>query len=246
MSGADLHTATGAYALHALPENERREFEKHLATCDACAQEVAELSAAAARLGRAMAVTPPAEFKDRVLERVAATRQEHPLLTRERPRRARRWMPRVVLAACVAAAAAFGGVAVWQHQEADSARTAVQQAEQREAAVADVLAAPDTKVLTQKLADGATVSVALSRSQDAAAFIASGMPQLPAGKVYELWFSDDGTFRPAGLLSGAAGQQLRLLDGPVGEATGVGVTVEPEGGSPQPTSPPLGWISLPA
>ena len=53
MSTAELHTLTGAYALHALPEDERVAFERHLGACEACAQEVRELSATAARLGLA-------------------------------------------------------------------------------------------------------------------------------------------------------------------------------------------------
>ncbi|WP_455359777.1 anti-sigma factor [Streptomyces sp. SYSU K21746] len=248
MSDADLCHDTGAYALHALPEDERRAFEKHMASCETCAREVAELSAAAARLGQELAVVPPAGMKEQVLERVAATRQERrpPLGTPGRPRWTRVRPGRLVLAACLAAAAAFGGIALWQNQEAQDARTAVRQAEQRYAALADVLAAPDTRIVTWELSDGGTASVAVSRSQDAAAFIASGLPQLPADKVYELWFAEAGSFRPAGLVSGEDAQEMRLLDGPVDGATGVGITVEPAGGSAQPTSPPLGLITLPA
>lgn len=35
------------------------------------------------------------------------------------------------------------------------------------------------------------------------------------------------------------------MDGPVGEAGGMGITVEPAGGSPQPTSDPLVEMALP-
>ncbi|WP_047470085.1 RskA family anti-sigma factor, partial [Streptomyces sp. M10] len=33
MTTAELHTLTGAYALHALPEEERAAFDRHLADC---------------------------------------------------------------------------------------------------------------------------------------------------------------------------------------------------------------------
>ncbi|MFD5088620.1 zf-HC2 domain-containing protein, partial [Kitasatospora sp. NPDC058406] len=57
-TGADLHTLTGAYAAHALPDPEREAFEEHLARCASCAQEVAEFATTLARLGAAETVTP--------------------------------------------------------------------------------------------------------------------------------------------------------------------------------------------
>ncbi|MFD7443862.1 anti-sigma factor domain-containing protein [Streptomyces sp. NPDC059909] len=246
MSDSEPHSAVGAYVLHALPEPERRAFEEHLATCDSCAREVAELSATVTRLGRAVAVEPPADVKRRVLEEIATAGQE-PRLAPDagapgRPRR----LSRLVLAACVAAAVALGGVAVWQQQEAERARSALEETQEWYAGIAEVMAAPDVAFRTQRLADGGTGTLAVSRSENAAAFIAYELPPLPAGKTYELWFDDDGTFRPAGLLGGAAERQLRVLDGPVGNATAVGITIEPAGGSPHPTTPPLGMFALPA
>ena len=56
----------------------------------------------------------------------------------------------------------------------------------------------------------------------------------PAGKAYELWLRDDaGTMNPAGLMT-TAGDHKLLLEGDAAEATGVGITVEPEQGSEQP------------
>ena len=46
------HDAVGAYVLDALPEDERRAFEAHLATCLTCRQGVAELAPVVALLGR--------------------------------------------------------------------------------------------------------------------------------------------------------------------------------------------------
>jgi len=44
------HTDVGAYSMGLLEEQDRREFEDHLAGCPACAAEVAELSPMAALL----------------------------------------------------------------------------------------------------------------------------------------------------------------------------------------------------
>jgi anti-sigma factor RsiW len=79
MSIPDIHTLTGAYALDALGELERRQFEAHLAQCPECAREVDELRATAAKLGAAAAEQPPDELRRAVLAQVAITRQNSPV-----------------------------------------------------------------------------------------------------------------------------------------------------------------------
>ncbi|MET4921218.1 anti-sigma factor [Streptomyces sp. PSRA5] len=250
-STAELHTLTGAYALHALAPDERAEFERHLEVCPACAQEVRELTATTTRLGLAVAVTPPPELKQQVLRRIAAERQEPPRVTRESRGAGggtakARALPRFALAACLAAAAGFGGVAVWQHQEAQDARARASTSQQQAEALAAVLAAPDAKIRTGGLTDGATGTVVVSRAQDKAAFIASGLAKPPSGKVYQLWFNDDGTMRDAGLMDPSATSDSVLMAGSVGAASGMGITVEPAGGSPEPTSDPVALMNFPA
>ncbi|MFF2064896.1 anti-sigma factor domain-containing protein [Streptomyces sp. NPDC058200] len=249
MITADLHTLTGAYALHALAPQERADFERHLEACPACSQEVRELAATAARLGQAVTVTPPPGLKEVVLRRIATERQDPPRVTpQSRPGggAARgRALSRFALAACLAAAAAFGGVAVWQHQEARDAQRQAQASQQRAEALATVLAAPDAKITTGNLTDGATGTVVVSRDRDKAAFIASGMPKPPSGKVYQLWYNDGGKMRAAGLMDPVNGSDAVLMAGPVGAASGMGITVEPAGGSAQPTSDPLALMNFP-
>ena len=61
----------------------------------------------------------------------------------------------------------------------------------------------------------------------------------PTGKTFELWLQDDvGTMHPAGLMN-TGGNHTIVLKGDAAEATGVGITVEPEGGSKEPTSEPI-------
>ncbi|WP_455355083.1 anti-sigma factor [Streptomyces sp. SYSU K217416] len=250
MNSADLHTLTGAYALHALAPDERAEFQRHLEDCPPCTQEVRELTATASRLGMAMTVTPPPALKDHVMRRISAERQDPPWVAQHARRhggaRRGRRVSRFALAACVAAAAAFGGMAIWQYQEAEEARDQARQSRQQVSELASVLAAPDARTTAGKLGDGATGTVVVSHSRDKAVFLASGLPQPPSGKVYQLWFDDGGTMRPAGLLESSADSRAVLMDGPVGSAGGMGITVEPAGGSPQPTSTPLGLLTFPA
>ena len=66
------HVLAGAYALDALDAAERARFERHLATCRTCPDEVRGFAATATELGLAAAVTPPPALKGRVLADVAA------------------------------------------------------------------------------------------------------------------------------------------------------------------------------
>ncbi|MFE6040484.1 anti-sigma factor domain-containing protein [Streptomyces sp. NPDC056452] len=249
MSTADLHTLTGAYALHALPEDERLAFERHLEACEACTQEVRELSATAARLGLAVSITAPPALRDRVLREITTVRQEPPAHGRSGRAgapagRAGRWST-YALAACVAAAAAFGGVAVWQNQVAQDARQEAHRAQQHNEQLARVLSAPDARTGSGALDGGARGAVVVSQSENQAVFLASGLARPPGGKVYQLWFNDDGTMRSAGLMNPSAPDDAVLLDGPVDGASGMGITVEPAGGSEQPTSAPLALMDFP-
>ncbi|MCP9212250.1 anti-sigma factor [Streptomyces sp. NEAU-Y11] len=254
MTTAELHTLTGAYALHALSGDERHAFEHHLGDCDVCAQEVRELSATAARLGLASAAPVRPAVKDEVLRRIGGVRQEPPVTPPESDSRddrtgvARRvagGRARWALAACVAVTAGLGGIAVWQHEQVRDTRQQVRQAERRSEALAAVLAAPDARSRGVKLAGGATGTVVVSERQDRAAFLADGLAAPPEGKVYQLWFDDGGgTMRSAGVMPRASVQAV-LLRGPVRHASGMGITVEPAGGSAEPTSAPLALLDLP-
>ncbi|CAM5701462.1 hypothetical protein SPURM210S_00416 [Streptomyces purpurascens] len=85
-----------------------------------------------------------------------------------------------------------------------------------------------------------------SRAENRSAVFASRLPPLADDRVYQLWYARSGQFRPAGLLSTADGGHADVLDGRLGGATAVCLTVEPAGGSRQPTTRPVGVISVPA
>ena len=73
--------------------------------------------------------------------------------------------------------------------------------------------------------------------------IASNLPPAPAGKTYEMWvIPKKGNPVPAGLFqSDTQGNALHLLPGPVNrsQTAAIAVTVEPEAGSPAPTTKPF-------
>lgn len=249
MTTSDPHALTGAYAVDALHGEERTAFERHLAECDACAQEVAEFTATAGRLALASTVRTRPVMREQVLRRVSTVRQVPPgAAPLERVRRGGRRGGRVVrwaLAASVAAAAAFGGTAVWQYERAQDARHEAAQARRHAEDLAGVLAAPDAQSRSAEVAGG-TGTLVVSASRDRAVFVVSEMAAPPHGKVYQLWFADGGKMRAAGLMDPGRGSQAVLLRGAVDGASGVGITVEPAGGSKQPTSTPLALLGVPA
>ncbi|MEV1177438.1 hypothetical protein AB0J09_54550, partial [Nonomuraea sp. NPDC049784] len=63
----ELHTLSGAYAVHALPYAEWVLFEEHLLACQVCGAEVRRLRETAARLAEAVAEPPPATLRRRLL-----------------------------------------------------------------------------------------------------------------------------------------------------------------------------------
>ncbi|MFC4120256.1 anti-sigma factor [Nonomuraea zeae] len=72
----ELHTLSGAYAVHALPYAEWVLFEEHLLACPGCWSEVRRLRETAARLAEAVAEPPPARLRKRLLD--AAHRSRPP------------------------------------------------------------------------------------------------------------------------------------------------------------------------
>ena len=257
VAGAELHTLTGAYAVHALSAQERETFERHLADCPSCEREVTELRATAGRLGLAVSEATSPEMRASVLRKIAGVRQEPPKVTGGpapgrrgtggRSGRRLRSLPRFALAACLAAVAAVSGVAaVWQYGAAQEAREQADRTRQRQEELARVLAAPDaTTTGRTELPGGASGTVVVSRERDRAAFFVSGMEEPPSGKVYQLWFADGQKMRSAGLMDSRGDSKAVLMEGKVGRASAMGVTVEPAGGSPQPTSEPLALMKLP-
>ncbi|MEW2448144.1 anti-sigma factor [Streptomyces parvulus] len=247
MTTAELHTLTGAYALDALEEEERLAFERHLARCESCGQEVRELTATAARLGLAASLPAPPGLKVQVMGRVAEVRQQPPdspdsASSSHRRGRVMRW----ALAACLAGVAAFGGTTLWQYQRADEAGHEAREARAEADRVARVLSAPDVRMASTDVDGAGRGSVVVSRGQDEAVFITSGMAEPPEGKVYQLWFADGDRMRPAGLMNPSRTDQSVPMTGSVGAASAVGVTLEPAGGSEQPTTSPLALLRLPA
>lgn len=242
--GHDLHLLTGAYAADALAGPELAQFERHLERCPACAAEVRELRETAARLGLATAIAPPPAMRDRVLTAAARTRQlppserKLPALGGARLRR----LPRpLTAAALVAMAAAIAVLAVFQ------ARTQHQldEAQAGNQAVAAVLAAPDARIQTISATVGGTVTAVTSARDHEGVITTAGMPALPGSRVYQLWVMSGSGARSAGLMrAGGSVATAPVLASGVQPGDRLGITIEPAGGSSQPTSAPVALIPV--
>ncbi|MFJ9719797.1 anti-sigma factor domain-containing protein [Streptomyces sp. NPDC101213] len=246
-SGGDLHLAVGAYVLHALPPAEEAAFEEHLAGCADCRAEMAAHLEIVTRLAGAESASVPPHVRARTLDAISRTTQDRPRRPPEAGHRAGHRAVRFALAASTAAAALLGGVAAWQHSRADDARDRAARADAAGRALTELVTAPDATLHTAALTGGGAAAVVVSRSEARAVFAARDLPALKGDEVYELWYAAEaGGLRPAGLLPGAAERASRVLRGPPAGAVAVGITIEPAGGSRQPTTDPLAVIPLTA
>ncbi len=229
MNESEVHTLVGAYALDAVDDLERARFDRHLAECEACAQEVMELREAAGRLADLTVEAPPARLKDAVLAEVSRTRQVGPA-RRTAAGRDSRWRRRAVAAAIVAVIGVGAGAGTYAVEE-----QRVRRAEQAEQ-VAAVLSAPDAVVRSTDV-NGGKMTVVLSSSLNAGVAVVSGLPSPGAGKAYQLWVVKGGHPDSAGVLPAGAGSGTVLIRNGVRDAGAMAISREPAGGSPQPTDP---------
>lgn len=245
----DMHSLTGAYAMDALDDDERRAFEAHLVDCDTCRDEVEGFHATTAALGGATAEPPPSHLRDAVLAEVSRTSQEappaqpapqRPVTSLGEARSQRRgFMDRILLPAAAVLALVVAGLSVVVtdlNQRIDELSVAGD--------VADVVAASDLQTWEAEMPDGGTARVMWSSSRGEGWFIADEMAPAEEGKAYELWVIDDEGPSPAGLFDAHDGRALHAFSGDMDAATAIGVTVEPESGSPAPTTDPLVVVEL--
>lgn len=164
----------------------------------------------------------PAEFPDAATP--AADRAERRWFTR----------PALALTAVAAAAALIIGGGVVANVVSDY-QFVQNQAEQ----LAAINAADDTERATVAVGE-ASVTLVWSVDITSAALIVDNMDPAPSDKVYQLWYIGDDGARPAGIFTVSPdGEGWRVLDGDMAAGDTVGVTVEPRGGSEQPTSDPI-------
>ena len=246
----DIHALSGAYAIDALDDIERAQFERHLAECSECRAEVDSLREASGLLPETTTAEPPAALRDRILAEVATVRPLPPTVpptvtsTVTAPpsapgdsRGRRRWLAPLVAAAAVVAALGAGAT-VWHPWTDETSQAPSVSAAER------VRNAPDAVTVTRKV-DHGQATITASRSLNQLVVSTEGLPPLPDGKVYEMWLNepDRGMVPVRGGLMTSADSTV-VLAGDLSKAVGAGITVEPAGGSRVPTSEPVALFNL--
>jgi len=254
----DRHALSGVYALDALDTAaEAARFERHLSRCQACASEVRGFRDTATRLALAVARQPPPALRTAVMTEVARTRQLPAADDRARhARQGRTLLPRLAVAGAALAAAAAVILAVVlintqnqlgrTQQQLSQAKQHLSQAQTELAAINAVRTAADAALVTKVTPIGGRVTVVSSPSRHQVVVTTSGLPALRAGKVYQLWLigAHGNKIRSEGLLglhNGRGGPTLisGVLPGDI-----FGITLEPAGGTVQPTVAP--FVAIPA
>ena len=226
---SDLHHLAAAYSLDCLDAIERSDFEVHHPGCEICSREVREFQETVAWLAEGIDVEPPPDLRELVLKDVAKTTQvvstdagiAGASETSERHR--------VVRALLMVAAAVVGIIGLFSFAYRRSGTDEF----------VALLEASDA-IVTPLEGDSGTIQVIWSAERDEIAVIGSGLKSLDPGQVYELWLlSEEGAVKALLFSPSDNGDVRELLTVPDIGTTGWGVTLEPTGGSNQPTTEPI-------
>ena len=229
---------------------------------------------AGALAGSLPPLAPRPELKAAVMARVATTRQLSPLpeeepepadgaepadsaepaepvipLDRYRASvRRSRW---TAVAAAALLLTTLGGIGRWtseraaqQEMESTLAAMESQQAavQQEREMLSAILAADDSSRLAVPVADGGSLELMYSREQQAMIVQPAGLEALPEGRAYQLWMIDGDDVTSAGMLEDPRAPMMR--SGAIPQDVAIGLTIEPAGGSDQPTMDPIGMEVL--
>jgi hypothetical protein len=239
-----------SYSLHALDRQETTEVAEHLSTCPRCPASLAAYEAVLDRLGQAVPQhDPPEELQQRLQAALRpSTSLGPPTAVPSRPRWWHIWTPRRALAVMVANVVLFLGTAWWAWQvwsaavSSGSALPQVTPTSQRQ--VFTLLVAPEMRrvfLRSDKTESHAHGVLLLQPDDPQAVLMVQDLPPLRQNRVYQLWLvygdqqrDNGGTFQV-----GAGGVGILHVTAPRPLATyrAVGITEEPVGGSPGPTSP---------
>jgi anti-sigma-K factor RskA len=74
---------------------------------------------------------------------------------------------------------------------------------------------------------------------DRAVLVVENMPPVPEGKTYQIWVIEDDVPKPSGLFEPKQDSVAAVVEHPLDEADTIAVTVEPDGGSTEPTTYPM-------
>jgi anti-sigma-K factor RskA len=218
-----------AYALGALDAEEVRALEAHLQTCEACRAELAGYRAISENL---LLTVPPRQPSPALRKRLQSRLPSAQSVQKKA-------QPRFVWSF---GQLALGGALVLlfvMNLFSFTQMRALQRQSQNNQAALAMLSYPGTEALPIN-AGQVSGTVLLDKDRNSAAVIAWNLPKLSAAQTYQIWWIEPdghrvsaGIFRPEPDLPYAT--QPCFASQSISNFVGLGVTIEPAGGSEQPT-----------
>jgi anti-sigma-K factor RskA len=226
-----------AYALGSLDPEETATLEAHLQTCESCRLELAEYQRISAGLLAALPARLPRAVVKRNLQRALAGQTE-----RGRPRFS--WpLGQWAFVSLLVVLVGVNLLTVYQVYSLKREQAELISTRSSEQTAIAMLAYPSTKTLTFN-ENGVTGSLLVDKQRNLVAVFAWNLAMAPAGKSYQMWLIDpQGDRTSGGLLETEPGYPFVMAviqsPQPLANFVGLGITVEPAGGSPKPTGPRL-------
>jgi anti-sigma-K factor RskA len=228
-----------AYVLDALPVEERRSFEEYLVAHPERQAEIDELSAVAGLLAFSPhEQEPPPSLRRRIMDTVEAEAAQ-PRVHYHTGRRS--WLAGlweavgvrdlVLAVAALLVIGLFSWSMLLQGEVRDLQGHVQSLQSQPQGPQMIALGGEGTK-------QGARAEL-VTLEGDRAVLVAENMPPIPEGKTYEIWVIKGDTPQPSGLFKPKGNSIAAVVENPVEGADAVAVTVEPEGGSKEPTTDPM-------
>ena len=224
-----------AYALGALDPEDIAALEAHLQTCESCRTELAKYRAISEDLLMATPPRMPSAALRKKLQSQLPSAQK-----RSRPRFA--WsfgqlaMGGALALLLIMSVFSFAQMRAIQNQQA----SLLQQFKTSQFALS-MLAYPGTRSLPI-VAANFSGSVLIDTEHNTAAVITWRLPELPSNQTYQVWLIEpDGRRVSAGIFRPQPDSTYTTTavfsKEPLDQFVGIGVTIEPSGGSDQPTGP---------
>jgi anti-sigma-K factor RskA len=218
------------YAIGSLEADERNRVEEHLLSCWICRDESRLYQTVADELSLAIPVAvPSSNLKDRLMQRVESAPSKGPERVSQ-PVSAPPFLERLLPAWGLTSLLLIVGLAastfiLWQR--IDNLEVATAPGGMRAVPLSATDAAPQ-----------ATGFVLISTDGDDGALVVDGLPPLGESQQYQLWLIRDGQRTSGAVFSTDekqyGGTRIRAPR-PLTDYSAVGITIEPTGGSPQPT-----------
>lgn len=156
------------------------------------------------------------------------------------PRRSS-WLPWAAAAAAIVVAAGLGATVWQQNQRQNSLEEDLAATQQQLDDSARLMEASDLKTSTADMPEGGSVTVLSSESEQLIRLSPKDIGRPPAGKSMQMWVIGADGPESAGLMSD---DPVTIAGETFASGSVFGITVEPEGGSKQPTTDPIVAIDL--